>query len=245
MAKVEFKNYSVYHKIKREWYLALENVNLCIDPGELVLVTGSSGSGKTTLLRSVLGMAEKTTGTLLLDGRDIREVQVTQQNIGYVSQEYALYPSMTVYENIAYPLTIQQIPVQELKEKARIAAELVGLGALLTRRPRQLSGGQQQRLALARALVKQPQLLLLDEPFSNLPAATKDDLYTIVNRYHKVSGATILFVTHDLQEALPLADRVVELEEGRIIRDAAATPVHMGLTLATPQKKEVPDAVSQ
>lgn len=245
MAKIEFENYSVYHKIKREWYLALENVNLCIETGKLVLITGSSGSGKTTLLRSVLGMSEKTTGTLMLDDRDIREVQITQQNIGYVSQEYALYPSMTVYENIAYPLTIQQMPIQELKEEVCSAAKMVGLGALLTRRPRQLSGGQQQRLALARALVKRPQLLLLDEPFSNLPAATKDDLYAIVDHYHKTTDATILFVTHDLQETLPLADRVVELEDGRIIGDTAEIPVRMGFTPAAPEKKEAPYAVSQ
>lgn len=236
MPKIEFKNYSVYHKVKRDWYLALENITLTIAPGELVLVTGPSGCGKTTLLRSVMGLAEKHTGRLLLDGRDIDEVQVTRQNIGYVSQEYSLYPSMTVYENIAYPLTVQQMPVPELKERVRQAAELVGLGALLTRKPRQLSGGQQQALALARALGKRPQLLLLDEPFSNLPGPKKDALYAAVDRYHRENHATVLFVTHDLSEALPLADRVIELEEGGIANLYAPQGVRLGVTAAAPPR---------
>lgn len=218
MSTIQWNQYCVYYKMKRQWYLALDAVDLKIDTGKLALITGPSGCGKTTLLRSVMGFSKQTSGQLLLDGQDVTRIQLGKQNIGYVSQEYSLYPSMTVYETIAYPLTISQTPQQELDRRVRAAAGLVGLGDLLTRKPRQLSGGQQQRLALARALVKRPSLLLLDEPFSNLPESTKNDLYTAVDRYHRTSGATVLFVTHDLNEALPLADMVIEMQEGAVVK---------------------------
>lgn len=218
MPTIQWKQYCVYYKVKRDWYLALDTVDLEIGSGKLALITGSSGCGKTTLLRSVMGFAKQSSGQLLLDGQDIANIQPGKQNIGYVSQEYSLYPSMTVYETIAYPLKICQTPLRELDNRVRTAADLVGLGNLLTRKPRQLSGGQQQRLALARALVKRPSLLLLDEPFSNLPEATKTELYEAVDRYHQTSKATVLFVTHDLDEALPLADMVIEMEEGAVMK---------------------------
>lgn len=218
MPKLEWIQYCVCHPIKRDWYVALDNIDLTVEPGEFVLITGPSGCGKTSLLRSAIGFAQHSSGQMLIDGQDAAGLRPGEENIGYVSQEYSLYPSMTVYENIAYPLTVRKMPLHELDKRVRAAAAQVGLGAFLTRKPRQLSGGQQQRLALARALVKSPSLLLLDEPFSNLPERTKEDLYAAVGAYHESSGATVLLVTHNADEAMPLADRVVEMSEGAVAR---------------------------
>lgn len=213
-----FEKYSVYYKVKKEWYLALNEIDLHVAPGEVVLVSGPSGSGKTTLLRSILGLSEKFSGKLLVDGQEVTKENVGKLGIGYVSQEYSLYPSMTVYENIAYPLTLQQTPLEEIKVRVKSAAELVDLLPLLTRKPRQLSGGQQQRLALARALCKRPRILLLDEPFSNQHPEETTELYGIIARYHAACKPTILFATHDLFQARPFADRVIELDEGCLVR---------------------------
>lgn len=217
MEALRFDSYSVYFKVKKEYKIALDEVSLSVEEGELVAVTGPSGCGKTTLLRSAMGLVDTLTdGDVLLFGRSIQDVDVSKENIGYLSQEYSLYPSMTVYENIAYPLTVMGIEREEIDRRVREMAELLGLVPLLTRKPRHLSGGQQQRVALGRLLIKQPKLALLDEPFSNLEPSLRREMGELLRTVHEKLGNTIVFVTHDLEEAHALADRVVTMEQGSI-----------------------------
>lgn len=225
MCVIEFCAFSAFYRHKRSYDVALDKINLQVDEGEFVAIAGPSGCGKTTLLRSIMGFIKTTTGTLRVCGEDSETMELSRQSIGYVSQEYNLYPSMTVYENIAYPLKIMGADAAEIDRRVREMAERFGISFLLTRKPRQLSGGQQQRLALARALVKNPRILLLDEPFSNVADDIKPELYALLRKYHTEQKPTILLVTHDLQEAAALSSRVVFLDEGQIKESAAPETV--------------------
>ena len=218
MKIIQFQDFSVFYKVKREYYVALDKVDLDVESGEFLAIIGPSGCGKTTLLRSVMGRSENTTGKLLLGGREIGTVDVSRENMGYVSQEYNLYPSMTVYENIGYPLKVMGTGSDEIERRVKETAEKMGLSWLLTRKPRQLSGGQQQRVALARMLVKDPRLILLDEPFSNLAPQMREEMAELLKAYHREQRPTILFVTHRVGEALAMADRVAVMEAGKILR---------------------------
>lgn len=217
MDVLRFESYSVYFKEKKDYKIALDEVSLTVEEGELVALIGPSGCGKTTLLRSAMGLVDTLTdGDVLLFGRSIRDVDISKENIGYLSQEYSLYPSMTVYENIAYPLTVMGIEREETDHRVREMAEMLGLTPLLTRKPRHLSGGQQQRVALGRLLIKQPKLALLDEPFSNLEPSLRREMGELLRTVHEKLGNTVVFVTHDLEEAHALADRVVTMEQGSV-----------------------------
>lgn len=214
---LRFEQYSVYFKVKKDYCIALDQVDLSIEKGEFVAVTGPSGCGKTTLLRSAMGLTNTlTSGDVFLHGRPVGEVDISQENIGYLSQEYSLYPSMTIYENIAYPLTVMGVDRDETDRRVKEMADILGLTPLLTRKPRQLSGGQQQRVALGRLLIKNPKLALFDEPFSNVSPDTRRELGQLVRTLHERLGNTVLFVTHDVEEARTLADRVITMEQGEI-----------------------------
>lgn len=222
MNSIEFQDFSCYYKNKKEYVTALNRITLSVQQGELLVVLGQSGSGKTTLLKCILGLCDYISGQLTIDGISIDDFKVQSSNIGYIRQELNLYPHMTIYDNIAFPLRMIHTPQEQVDRRVKELAKLLEVDYLLTRKPRQLSGGQLQRIAFARALVKNPVTVLFDEPFSAIDPTLRTEMRQLVKKIHKTFGCTILFVTHDLTDALNLAERVVILEEGKI--EAIGTP---------------------
>jgi putative spermidine/putrescine transport system ATP-binding protein len=194
----------------------LQPTHLEIAAGELVTILGPSGSGKTTLLQIICGLVEPTAGRLLIDGEDRTHTPAHRRHMGMVFQNYALFPHLTVQENVAFPLEMRRLPARELREKVATALDMVGLMEFGTRFPRELSGGQQQRVALARCLVYQPALILMDEPLGALDRKLREAMQIEIKRLHRDTGATIVFVTHDQDEALALSDRICLMNGGRI-----------------------------
>jgi ABC-type Fe3+/spermidine/putrescine transport system ATPase subunit len=196
--------------------VAVRDATLSIGGGEMVALLGPSGCGKTTTLRMVAGFVDPTAGRIVLDGRDITRVPANRRDIGMVFQSYALFPHMTVWRNVAFGLRCQRVGEAEIRQRVEAVLDLVGLGTLAGRYPRQLSGGQQQRVALARVLVLRPKLLLFDEPLSNLDARLRVQMRSEIRQLQKTSGITALFVTHDQDEASAIADRIVVMNQGEI-----------------------------
>ncbi len=196
--------------------VAVDEVSLDAAPGEFLSLLGPSGCGKSTVLRMVAGLVEPDAGQVVLAGEDITRVAVHRRNLGLVFQSYALFPHMTVFDNVAFGLRRRGGAEAELRPRVERMLELVRLGPLGARHPRELSGGQQQRVALARALVTEPRVLLLDEPLSNLDALLRDEMRVELKRLQEKLGTTMIFVTHDQAEALILSDRVVVMESGRV-----------------------------
>lgn len=194
----------------------LADLDVDVYDGELLTLLGPSGSGKTTLLQIICGLVEPTSGRLLIDGKDETWTPVHQRDIGVVFQNYALFPHLTVEENIAFPLRMRRLPSNEINRKVKQVLEMVELGHVATRLPRALSGGQQQRIALARCLVYQPSVILMDEPLGALDRQLRETMQMEIKRIHRESGATIIFVTHDQEEALALSDRICLMNEGKI-----------------------------
>jgi len=201
---------------------ALRGVDLEAADGELLAVLGPSGSGKSTLLRAVAGLEAIDEGRVLIGGRDVTDVPPGRRNVSMVFQSYALFPHMTVEENIAFGLEVRDVPRREARERARSAAALVSCQSVLERRPGALSGGERQRVALARALVREPEVFLLDEPLSNLDAELRVLMRVELKALHGRVGGTMLYVTHDQVEALVLGDRVAVLREG--VLEQVGTP---------------------
>ncbi|HEX7083709.1 MAG TPA: ABC transporter ATP-binding protein [Gaiellaceae bacterium] len=195
---------------------AIDELDLDIADGEFFALLGPSGCGKTTLLRTLAGLEAPTSGTLEIGGRDVTRLPPGPRDVAMVFQDYALYPHMTVVDNIAYPLKIKKVAKGERRSKAGEVGTNLGLESMLTRRPAQLSGGQQQRVALARAIAYRPQLFLLDEPLSNLDARLRLEARTFLKRLQNEVQTTTVYVTHDQAEALALADRIAVMEGGRI-----------------------------
>jgi putative spermidine/putrescine transport system ATP-binding protein len=195
---------------------ALLPTDLQVSAGELLTVLGPSGSGKTTLLHIICGLVEPTAGRLFIDGRDQTRAPAHRRDVGVVFQNYALFPHLTVEENVAFPLQMRRLPAPELSRKVAAALDMVGLAALGARFPGQLSGGQQQRVALARCFVYRPALILMDEPLGALDRKLRDTMQVEIKRLHRDTGATIIFVTHDQEEALALSDRICLMNNGRI-----------------------------
>lgn len=195
---------------------ALDHVDLSVRNGELLTILGPSGSGKTTLLRLVAGFAEPDGGRILLQGRDITWLPPARRDIGMVFQNYALFPHMTVAENVAFPLQMRKTAKPEIAKRVKWALGIVELGGYEERLPRQLSGGQQQRVAFARAIVFDPRILLLDEPFGALDRKLREQIQLEVRRLQQQLNLTSLFVTHDQEEALILSDRIAVMNAGRI-----------------------------
>lgn len=200
----------------------LESVDLIVRPGEFLTLLGPSGSGKTTLLKLIAGFEHPTAGHLLLDGRDITSLAPSQRGIGMVFQNYALFPHMTVAENIAYGLRLRRWKKDRCAERVDQMLEMIGLRHVASRKPSELSGGQQQRVALARALAYSPKLLLMDEPLGALDRWLRLQMEDELRKVHRTLGTTIVYVTHDQEEALVLSDRVAIVNEGRIA--ALGTP---------------------
>lgn len=195
----------------------LEIPELEVRDGELMTLLGPSGCGKTTTLRIIAGF-EKSEGRVFFDDEDVTEKEPYERNIGIVFQDYALFPHMTVFENVAFGLRLKKLPKSEVERRVRDVLEFVGLAGMEKRYPEQLSGGQQQRVALARALVIEPRVLLLDEPLSNLDAKIRERLRGEIKRIQRETGTTTIYVTHDQEEAMAISDRIAVMKDGRILQ---------------------------
>jgi len=194
----------------------IHGINAEIPDGEFIVIVGPSGCGKSTLLRMVAGLEEITGGEIHIGGRVVNRLEPAERDIAMVFQNYALYPHMSVYDNMAYGLKIAKVPKAEIEARVQKAAKILELGELLQRKPRQLSGGQRQRVAMGRAIVRQPQVFLFDEPLSNLDAKLRAATRLEIRKLHAELGVTSLFVTHDQVEAMTLAQRMIVMNAGRI-----------------------------
>ena len=204
---------------------AIKGVDLTIERGEFVVFVGPSGCGKSTLLRLIAGLEAIDGGKLVLDGRDITQLPSSKRDLAMVFQSYALYPHMSVYENMSFALKLAKAPAEVIKEKVERAAQILNLTPYLQRTPKELSGGQRQRVAIGRAIVRSPKVFLFDEPLSNLDAALRGQTRIEIAQLHRELGATTIYVTHDQVEAMTLADRVVVLRDGQI--EQVGTPLEL------------------
>lgn len=195
---------------------AVDQVNFEILPGEFLVLVGPSGCGKSTLLRMIAGLEEVTKGKIYFGGKVINDVAPKDRNIGMVFQNYALYPHMTVFDNIAFPLKILKKKKKNIKSKVQEISELIGLENVLDRKPRELSGGQRQRVALGRAVSREPDIFLFDEPLSNLDAKLRVQMRTEIQKIHRESATTSVYVTHDQTEAMTMGTKIVVLKDGKI-----------------------------
>lgn len=206
-------------------FTAVSDINIELEKGEMVALLGGSGCGKTTILRMVAGFIEPNNGTVEIDGKVMNKIPAYKRNVGIFFQNYALFPHMTVFDNVAFSLKLKKMPKDEIKKKVDDILELVKLVGLGERYPRELSGGQQQRVALARALVMEPNVLLLDEPLSNLDAKLRIEMQVEIKRIQRQLGLTTIIVTHDQEEAVSLADRIIIMNAGHILQ--MGTPKHV------------------
>jgi multiple sugar transport system ATP-binding protein len=200
---------------------AVRGVDLEIPDGEFTVLVGPSGCGKSTLLRTIAGLEEADEGNIIIGDEVVNDIRPSDRDVAMVFQNYALYPHMTVYKNIAFGLMARGLPQSEIDARVRRASKMLGISELLERRPRQLSGGQRQRVAIGRAIVRDPRLFLFDEPLSNLDAQLRDGMRGEIKRLHQEIGATMIYVTHDQIEAMTLADRIVLLKDGKIEQQGA------------------------
>jgi len=205
--------------------VAVDNIELHIQDRELLVLVGPSGCGKSTTLRMVAGLEEITKGTIEIDGRIVNEVPPKDRDIAMVFQNYALYPHMTVYKNMAFGLKLRRYPKTEIDERVQEAARILGITDLLERKPKQLSGGQRQRVAVGRAIVRKPKAFLFDEPLSNLDAKLRVEMRAELNRLHNRLQTTMIYVTHDQVEAMTLGDRIVVMDRGKI--QQVAQPIEL------------------
>ncbi len=206
---------SLRHVSKRfNGVTAVNDVNLEIDDQEFLVLLGPSGCGKTTTLRMVAGLEEVTEGGIYIEDRDVSQLPPKDRDIAMVFQNYALYPHMSVADNMAFGLKLRKVPKVQVDRRVKEAAEILGLGELLARRPRELSGGQRQRVAVGRAIVREPKAFLMDEPLSNLDAKLRTQTRVELKRLHQRLGATILYVTHDQTEAMTMGTRIVVMRDG-------------------------------
>jgi len=210
------------NKIYPNGFHAVHDFNLEIEKGEFIVFVGSSGCGKSTTLRMIAGLENISSGDFFIDGERANEKGPRDRGVAMVFQSYALYPHMTVYKNMAFGLKLRGVDKTIIDEKVKNAAEILDIGRYLNRKPRALSGGQRQRVALGRAMVRDPQVFLLDEPLSNLDAKLRTEMRSQISALHKRLNATFVYVTHDQTEAMTMADRIVVMKDGRIMQ--ADTP---------------------
>ena len=212
MAKINLKNLQKsYGKTK-----VIHDLSVDIKEGELVVIVGPSGCGKSTLLRMVAGLEDINSGSILFDNKEVNDLEPRERNIAMVFQNYALFPHMTVGENLAFPLKVRNMPNAEVEDKVRVVLDMVQMLAFIDRKPAQLSGGQQQRIALARALVFNPQLVLMDEPLGALDKQLREHMQYEIKHIHENLGVTVVYVTHDQSEALTMSNRIAVFDDGII-----------------------------
>ncbi|MCC7519776.1 MAG: sn-glycerol-3-phosphate ABC transporter ATP-binding protein UgpC [Verrucomicrobiae bacterium] len=217
MAKVVLENVcKVFRDGKGNDVRAVDDVNLVIEDQEFMVFVGPSGCGKSTTLRMVAGLEEITAGTIAIDGKVVNNVPPKDRDIAMVFQNYALYPHMTVYKNMAFGLMLRKYPKAEIEQRVREAAEILGIEPLLDRKPKELSGGQRQRVAVGRAIVRKPKVFLFDEPLSNLDAKMRVQMRTEISKLHHRLSATMIYVTHDQVEAMTMGDRITVMNAGKI-----------------------------
>jgi len=224
MSQVELQ-----HVIKRfPTVTALSDVSFSFQHGEFFVLLGPTGAGKTTTLRIVAGLEKQDEGTVLLDGQSINDRTPAERDVAFVFQQYSLYPTMTVYDNLAFPLRspLRKTPEPEIKTKVEATAEKLRITHLMNRKTAQLSGGEMQRVAIGRAIVREPRLFLMDEPLSNLDAKLREALRVELKHLQKTQGSTTLFVTHDQIEALTMADRIAVLNEGVVVQQGTPEDIY-------------------
>jgi len=226
MAKVVIENLvKVYPEKKGPGVRAVNDINLTIADREFMVLVGPSGCGKSTTLRMIAGLEEITSGSISIDGRVINNVLPKDRDIAMVFQNYALYPHMSVYDNLAFGLKLRKFPRQDIDQRVREAAGILGIEKLLDRKPRALSGGQRQRVAVGRAIVRKPKVFLFDEPLSNLDAKMRVSMRTEIAKLHGRLNATMIYVTHDQVEAMTMGDRICVMKDGDIMQ--VATPLEL------------------
>ena len=216
MASISLRNVIKRYGSGKTELQVIHGVNAEITNGEFIVIVGPSGCGKSTLLRMVAGLEEVSGGDICIGERIVNELEPAERDIAMVFQNYALYPHMTVFDNMAYGLKIKKVPIAEIKQRVDKAAGILELGHLLERKPRELSGGQRQRVAMGRAIVRQPQVFLFDEPLSNLDAKLRAQTRLEIQKLHRELGITSLFVTHDQVEAMTLAERMIVMNAGNM-----------------------------
>jgi len=221
-------SYLIIDKVTKQFdgTVVLNEISLAVERGELVTLLGPSGCGKSTLLRCIAGLNEVDGGRILLNDRDITYLAPRKRGVGMVFQSYALFPNMTVYENIAFGLKMQGLKGDYIAARVKEMIDLVGLGGKEKSYPRELSGGQQQRVALARSMIVEPDVLLLDEPFNALDAKIRKMLQMELKNIQKKSGMTMIFVTHDQEEALTISDRIFVINEGRVAQSGKPLEIY-------------------
>ena len=212
MAQVELKNITKKYDNK----VIIDNVSLDIKDKEFLVLVGSSGCGKSTILRMIAGLEDITNGEILIDNKVVNNIHPKERDIAFVFQNYALYPHMNVYENMAFPLKMRKMSKKDIDTKVKEAADILNLTELLKRKPKQLSGGQRQRVALGRAIVRNPKVFLMDEPLSNLDAKLRVQMRAEIKKLHKKLQTTFIYVTHDQTEALTMGDRIAVIDKGII-----------------------------
>jgi len=226
MARVVLEHLTKVFKGPRgECVRAVDDASLTVEANEFLVLVGPSGCGKTTTLRLIAGLEEITAGSVAIDGRIVNQVAPKDRDLEMVFQHYALYPHMSVYENLAFGLKVRKLPRAEIERRVKAAAEILGLAGCLARKPGELSGGQRQRVAVGRALVRQPKVFLFDEPLSNLDANLRQLMRTEISRLHRRLAATMIYVTHDQVEAMTLGDRIAVMKDGVI--QQVADPMHL------------------
>ena len=231
MAAIQLKNVIKRYGSGKTANQVIHGVNADIADGEFVVIVGPSGCGKSTLLRMVAGLEEISAGEIFIGGRMVNDVEPAERDIAMVFQNYALYPHMSVFDNMAYGLKIAKVPLAEIKVRVDKAAKILELGPFLARKPRELSGGQRQRVAMGRAIVRQPQVFLFDEPLSNLDAKLRAQTRLEIQKLHRELGITSLFVTHDQVEAMTLAQRMIVMHAG--VMEQFGTPIEVYTRPAT------------
>ena len=244
MSKITFKNFSIYYKQRKDIVVAVDDVSFSFYDKKINVLIGFSGCGKTSILNAISGRILYD-GELFFDDKNAVDFAVQKRNISYVSQDFVLYPHMTVYDNVAYPLKLLKLPREEIDLRVREICEEVDISYLLTRKPKYLSIGQQQRVAIARAFVKKPEIVLLDEPLSNLDKDTSQSIRLLIKELVKENHSTCIYVSHNITDAVALADFIFVMDKGKIVYEltpkgflSSNDPTIEALKMDLPNEKE-------